>query len=304
MEKLAEKYGRENIASEAQRKLEDCVMNLVYGWAEKTKIKKVAFAGGAMLNVKLNQRIWNNRKDIITEQHIYPNPGDSGLAVGAALLQYNKFNNFVGFNLPDFYLGPSYADAEICNLLKSRKLKYQYVENPSRRAAELLADNKIIAWFQGRMETGPRALGNRSILMSPLKAENKDIINAQVKFREGFRPFCPSLLYEYRATYLKDYRDEFFMITSFDVAEDKKERIPAVVHVDGTMRPQMVKREINQLYWDLINEFGKITGEFIVLNTSFNIKGEPIINTPQEAIRCFYDGGLDALFLGSYLLQK
>jgi carbamoyltransferase len=154
------------------------------------------------------------------------------------------------------------------------------------------------------MECGPRALGNRSILMSPLKPENKDIINKWVKFREGFRPFCPSLTYESRHTYLKDCRDEFFMITSFDIQDNKRDAIPAVVHVDGTVRPQMVKKETNPRYWELINEFGKLTGESIVLNSSFNVMGEPIINHPKEAIKCFYDSGIDALFMGNYYLTK
>jgi carbamoyltransferase len=304
VEALIEKYGRENIAAEAQRKLEDTIMNLVFGWVKKTGIKKVAFAGGVMLNVKLNQRIWNNRETLIEEQHVYPNPGDSGLAVGAALLEYYKHNNFKGFAFNSLYLGPEYSNEEIENILKIRKCKYTYLDNPAKKAAELLADNKIIAWFQGRMESGPRALGNRSILMSPLKAENKDIINAWVKFREGFRPFCPSLIYEKREMYLQDYRDEFFMITSFDIKEEKRSCIPAVVHVDGTVRPQMVQKETNPLFWELINEFGKLTGEYIVLNSSFNVMGEPIVNNPKEAIKCFFDSGIDSLFIGNYHLSK
>jgi carbamoyltransferase len=304
VEALIKTYGRENIAAEAQRKLEETVMNLVFGWVKKTGIKKVAFAGGVMLNVKLNQRIWNNRGEHIDEQHVYPNPGDSGLAVGAALHQYYKHNKFKGFDFSSLYLEPDYSNEEIETILKIRKCKYTYLENPAKKAAELLAENKIIAWFQGRMESGPRALGNRSILMSPLKAENKDIINAWVKFREGFRPFCPSLLYEKRELYLQDYRDEFFMITSFDITEEKRDRIPAVVHVDGTVRPQMVKKETNPLFWDLINEFGKLTGEYIVLNSSFNVMGEPIVNNPKEAIKCFFDSGIDSLFVGNFHLWK
>jgi carbamoyltransferase len=302
---LIVKYGREHIAAEAQRKLEENVMNLVFGWIKKTGIKRVAFAGGVMLNVKLNQRLWNNRGDLIVEQHVYPNPGDSGLAVGAALLQYYKFNEFKGYeDFNHLYLGPEYSNEEIEKILKIRKLKYEYLENPSKKAAELLADNKIIAWFQGRMESGPRALGNRSILMSPLRAENKDIINAWVKFREGFRPFCPSLIYEKRHDYLEDFKDEFFMITSYDVTGRKRDKIPAVVHVDGTLRPQMVQKETNPRYWELINEFGNLTGEYIVLNSSYNVMGEPIINTPKEAIRGFFDSGIDALFLGNYYISK
>jgi carbamoyltransferase len=304
VEQLIEKYGRENIAAEAQRKLEETVMELVFGWIEETGVHNVAFAGGVMLNVKLNQRIWNNRGNLISEQHIYPNPGDSGLAVGAAFLAYYKYNEFKGYDLNNLYLGPEYTNEEIETILKIRKCKYIFVENPSKKAAELLAENKIIAWFQGRMESGPRALGNRSILMSPLKSENKDIINKWVKFREGFRPFCPSLIYEKRNEYLEDCRDEFFMITSFDIKEEKRDAIPAVVHVDGTVRPQMVQKETNPRYWELINEFGNLTGEHIILNSSFNVMGEPVINTPKEAIRCFFDSGIDALFMGNFYIEK
>lgn len=304
VEKLIEKYGREHIAAEAQRKLEECVSEWVFGWVDKERCKKTAFAGGVFLNVKLNQRIWNNRGSAIEGQHIFPNAGDSGLAVGSALYVYYQHHPFKGFTMDNLYWGPEFQNEEIHRILQDRHLGYEFVAEPSKRAAELLAQNKIIAWFQGRMESGPRALGNRSILMSPLKPENKDIINARVKFREAFRPFCPSLLWEKRDDYLQDVRDEFFMITSFDVTPEKRNKIPSVVHVDGTVRPQMVKKDVNPIYWDAINEFGKMTGEYILLNTSFNIKGEPIINTPNEAIRCFYDGGLDALFLGNYLLLK
>jgi carbamoyltransferase len=304
VESLIKQYGKENIAAEAQRKLEEIVTNFVFGWAKKTGIKKVCFAGGVMLNVKLNQRIWNKRNDIIEKQYVFPNPGDAGLAVGAALLKYYRHNEFNGNALETLFLGPEYSNDEIKEILNIRKLKYSYLDNPSKTAAELLAKNKIIAWFQGRMESGPRALGNRSILMSPLKPENKDIINSWVKFREGFRPFCPSLCYEKRNEYFSDYRDEFFMITSFDVKRNKLSKIPAVVHVDGTVRPQMVRKQDNNDYWQLINEFGKLTGEYIVLNTSFNIMGEPIVNNPKEAIRCFFDSGIDAIIMGNYFMSK
>jgi carbamoyltransferase len=297
-------YGKEHIAAEAQRKLEDNVMNLVFGWVKKTGVKKIACAGGVFLNVKLNQRIWNSRAGFIEECHVYPNPGDAGLAVGAALLEYYRHTTFRGSELNSLYLGPEYDNEAIGKLLKIRKIPYERVEHPAPMAAKYLAENKIVAWFQGRMEAGPRSLGNRSILMSPLRAENKDILNAWVKFREGFRPFCPSLLWEKKDEYLKDCKDEFFMITSFDVTPEKRSKIPAVVHVDGTVRPQMVKKEINPLYWELINEFGKLTGEYIILNTSFNVMGEPIINTPSEAIKCFFDSGMDAIFLGNYMLRK
>jgi carbamoyltransferase len=255
------------------------------------------------LNVKLNQRLWESGK--IDQHHIYPNPGDSGLAVGAALYACYATNpNAPTHAIEDLYWGPEYGEKEIEDTLKLRNLNYRRVEDVEAFAARQLADDKIVAWFQGRMESGPRALGNRSILMSANRAENKDIINARIKFREAFRPFCPSLLWEKRADYLEHVRDEFFMITSFTCCETKRKNVPAVVHADATLRPQTVKKEFNRRYWNLINEFGKITGESLLLNTSFNIMGEPIVNHPREAIRCFYDNGLDSLVLGNFVLEK
>ncbi|MGA1864512.1 MAG: carbamoyltransferase [bacterium] len=304
VEGLINKYGRENIAAEAQYKLEECMKEYIFGWARRQKCEKLAFSGGVFLNVKLNQRIWNERNELMKEQHIFPNCGDSGLAIGAALYVYYQHREFNGHPFNSLYLGPSFSNEEIEGIIQERGLSYRYMERPEIAAASLLAGDKIIGWFQGRMESGPRALGNRSILMSPLNAKNKDIINQRVKFREGFRPFCPSLLWEKAGDYLSDWRDEYFMITSFDITPEKREKVPAVVHVDGTLRPQLVRRETNPLYWSLINEFGRLTGESIILNTSFNIKGEPIIHHPREAIRCFFDTGLDALFLGNFLLEK
>ncbi len=140
--------------------------------------------------------------------------------------------------------------------------------------------------------------------MDPRKAENKDIINAKVKFREAFRPFCPSLLEEAREEYLKNSREEPFMITSFDVNDTERNRIVAVVHVDGTVRPQTLKKEVNPKYWDLIKKFGDITGVPVILNTSFNIRGEPIVCSPRDAIKCFYDTGMHFLAIGNFLVSK
>lgn len=303
IQELINKYGRENIASEAQRILEEQVAEIIYPWLKKENTNILSCAGGIFLNVKLNQKIWESGK--VKKQHIYPNAGDSGLAVGAALYAYyQKFPKTKINIIEDLYWGNEYSNQEIEEILKLRNLSYKYVENIEKYAARLLADNKIIAWFQGRMESGPRALGNRSILMSANKAENKDIINARVKFREAFRPFCPSILWEKKEEYMENARDEFFMITSFTCKENKRNKVPAVVHADNTMRPQTVKKEFNEKYWNLINEFGKITGEYLLLNTSFNIMGEPIINHPREAIRCFYDNGLDYLIMGNFVLKK
>lgn len=178
------------------------------------------------------------------------------------------------------------------------------VEDPAQGAAEALAQDRIVGWFQGRMESGPRALGARSILMSANNAENKDIINARVKFREAFRPFCPALLRERKDEYLEHARDEFFMITSFTCRPEKRDRVPPVVHADATLRPHTVNEQIHPRFWNLIKEFEARTGEALVLNTSSNIMGEPIVNHPREAIRCFFDNGLDVLVIGDFVLRK
>ena len=168
----------------------------------------------------------------------------------------------------------------------------------------MIADNAIIGWFQGRTELGPRALGNRSILADPRRADNRDRVNARIKFREEFRPFAPSVLAERAHEYFEGLGDSPFMLMICGVRPEKRSEIPAVVHVDGTARPQTVGAEGNPRYRALLEHFDKLTGVPVVLNTSFNVKGEPIVNTPVEAIRCFFSTGLDYLVLGNHLLWK
>ena len=300
---LVEKLGRENFAAEVQRAVEEQMGALILPAMARENVGHLCCAGGCFLNVKANQRLWYSGK--LTDQWVYPDPADAGLAVGAALAAYyERRPKEQNRRLQHLYWGPEFGDEAIEQILRDRGLVYTRPADLSGQVAGLLARNLVIGWFQGRMEAGPRALGNRSILMSPLHAENKDLINAKVKYREGFRPFCPSILAEMRDTYLRGARDEHFMISSFDVTPAKRDRIPAVVHVDGTVRPQLVKREVNPRYYDLIKAFGERTGEPVLLNTSFNVKGEPIVCNPREAIKCFFDTGLDALVLGSYLVTK
>ena len=283
--------------------LEEQVKNIVFPWMEREGTANLSASGGVMLNVKLNQRLWESGR--IARHHTYPNAGDSGLAAGAALYVYYSANPSAPIHaVEDLYWGPEYSDAEIEDALKLRRLEYRRVDNVAEYTAARLAEGKICAWFQGRMESGPRALGARSILMSTAKPENKDIINARVKFREAFRPFCPSLLWERKEEYLEKARDEFFMITSFTCKPAKRACVPAVVHADATLRPQTVKKEFAPRFWELLSGFEKLTGEGLLLNTSFNIMAEPIVNHPREAVRCFYDNGLDVLALGSFVLEK
>jgi len=303
LSKIAEKLGREDYSAEVQRVSEEQAEKLILPWLEKEKTRHFCAAGGFFLNVKFNQKLWYTGK--LDTHWTYPDPGDSGLAVGSALaIYYEAHPDQPAEKLQHMYYGPEFGMAEIESLLKERKLQYEKPANVSETAARYLSENKIIAWYQGRMEAGPRALGNRSILMSPLRAENKDLINACVKYREAFRPFAPAMLYESVDEYLVNAREEPYMITSFDVKPEKQDKIPAVVHVDGTSRPQTVRREVNSRYYDVIKAFGSMTGENVILNTSFNVKGEPIICNPREAIRCFFDTGLDILILGDFLLKK
>jgi carbamoyltransferase len=270
---------------------------------EREGTHALSCAGGVFLNVKVNQRIWESGK--VNRQHIFPNPGDGGLAAGAALHVYHQAHPRTPVAALDHvYLGPQYSNKAIAELLIARQLRVTQRDDVVEFAARRLAENQMVGWFQGRMESGPRALGNRSILMNPRRAENKELLNARVKYREAFRPYCPSLPAERAGDYLERGRPERFMITSFDVREEKRDAVPAVVHVDGTIRPQTVERNVNARYWHLIDAFATLTGEHTILNTSFNIKGEPIVCHPRQAIRAFYDTGLDCLIIGDHVLTK
>ena len=303
LSEVVSQMGSENFAAEVQQVAESQAMEIIIPWLKRERTRHLCCAGGFFLNVKVNQELWYTGE--LGTHWIYPNPGDSGLAAGAALYAYYASHpDQRSEKLRTMYYGPEYSDKEIRELLDERKLSYEHHEDIATITARHLAENRIVGWFRGRMESGPRALGNRSILMSPLRAEHKDLINACVKYREAFRPFCPSILHEYRDEYLVGSRDEPFMITSFDVKPEKATRIPAVVHVDGTARPQTVRREDNPVYYDTIKAFGDLTGEYVVLNTSFNVKGEPIICHPREAIKCFFDTGIDLLVLGNFVLRK
>ncbi len=300
---LVGRHGREHVAAEAQRLLEEQVGALVLPWLEREGTDQLAAAGGVFLNVKLNQSLWETGR--LRAQHAFPNAADSGLALGAALYALHELEpSAPNRRLASMRLGPSFEPGALRERLDLCGVGYREVDDPAEAAAARLADGAILGWFQGRMESGPRALGGRSILMSPVAPDAKEILNARVKFREAFRPFCPSMLAEARERYMPHSRSEPFMVTSFDVAPEQRNRIPAVVHVDGTARPQTVEREIDPLYADLIEQLGRATGEPVVLNTSFNVRGEPIVCEPTEAIRCFFSGGMDHLLLGPFLVSK
>jgi carbamoyltransferase len=240
-------------------------------------------------------------------EHIFIQPaaGDAGNALGATL---HVWHEILGqprqWRMEHAFFGPEFGEADFKEILTSRKLAFREVADPAAEAAALLARSKIVGWFQGRAEVGPRALGARSILADPRRAEMKDIVNAEVKHREGFRPFAPSVLDEKGSEYFDGYYPNPFMLLVLPIRKEKQAVIPAVTHVDGTGRLQSVDRQGNPFFHRLIEEFERRTGVPVVLNTSFNLRGEPIVHRPAEALTDYLNTGMDALFLGSYLVEK
>jgi carbamoyltransferase len=266
-----------------------------------TGSRNLCLAGGVALNSKANGLILRER--LVDRIFIQPAATDDGVAIGAALAAPVA----AGFRCGEMtraYLGSQSAPDEIEVLLRTYKLSYERLDDPAERAAKLLTEGKLIGWYQGREEFGPRALGNRSILADPRDVRNRDRVNSAVKFREDWRPFAPSVLEEAGASLFENYHTTPFMTLTFQVKPEKKAAIAAAVHVDGSARVQSVTRDQNERYYDLIKNFAAKTGVPAVLNTSFNLKGEPIVNSPFDAIRTFYTSGLDALFLDRYLINK
>ncbi len=300
---IAQQMGQKNFAAEVQRISEEVAMNFIMPWLQEKHCSKLICAGGCFLNVKLNQKLWTT--GLLEKHWVYPNAGDSGLPLGAALFIHHTMDPDTKIHiLPHLYHGPEFSNEEIKDILDARQLSYEHYNDIIPVTVDMLCANKVVGWFQGRMEAGPRALGNRSILMSPLREDNRDIINRKIKYRETFRPFCPSLLYEKAGEYFTNWRDAGYMTISFPTKPEARHRIPAVVHIDHTARPQFVQERVNPRYYRLIKLFGERTGESVLLNTSFNIKGEPIVCTPREALKCFFDTGMDALILGDFLVRK
>jgi carbamoyltransferase len=266
-----------------------------------TGSRNLCLAGGVALNSKANGLILSER--LVDRIFIQPAATDDGVAIGAALAAPVAAGFRCG-EMTKAYLGSQSAPQEIEAALRTYKLSYERLDDSAETAAELLTKGKLIGWYQGREEFGPRALGNRSILADPRDVRNRDRVNNAVKFREDWRPFAPSVLEEAGASLFESYHTTPFMTLTFQVRPEKKEAIAAAVHVDGSARVQSVTRDQNERYYDLIKNFAVRTGVPAVLNTSFNLKGEPIVNSPFDAIRTFYTSGLDGLFLDRWLIQK
>jgi carbamoyltransferase len=290
-----------NIAASGQKQLEIVTTQVVRSAIEATGCADVCLAGGVALNCKMNMEIAAERS--VGRLYVPPVPHDAGVALGAAMMKCAE----VGYKiwpLTHAYWGPEYSNDAVKETLDKIGARYERLDDPVDRCVSDLVDQKTVGWFQGRMEYGPRALGNRSILADPRSAGMKDRINLGIKYREEFRPFCPSVLFSRQNDYFEDAFDAPFMVVTFPVSDRVKQIIPAVVHVDGTARIQSVHPETNPLYSRLIGEFGKASSVPILINTSLNINEQPAVNSPLEALHTYFCSGLDVLFLGPYRLSK
>ncbi len=292
-----------DLARSLQVVLEETVLQLAEWLHEQTRADALCVAGGVGLNCVLNAYLRDHGP--FSQIWVQPAAGDAGTSLGAALwidAQESKRPER-RYTMDHAFLGPGFSDAEIEEFLRWAKLPYRRLDNLSEEVAELLVQDKVIGWFQHRMEFGPRALGARSILASPLHASMQSQLN-EIKDREDFRPVAPVVLEEEAAQWFKNASTSPFMLFVYDVLPDKAEVIPAVRHTDGTARIQTINRAQNPLYYDLLKAFERRTGVPVLVNTSFNTRGEPIVCTPRDAVECFWTSPLDALAIGSFLLEK
>lgn len=291
-----------DIAHSLQVILEETVLKNMKWLAEISGEKHLAMAGGVALNCVMNAKLRD--AGVFEQIWVQPAAGDAGTALGAALyLDHTLRSSSRHEALEHVFLGPAFSDAEIEAFLSWSKLTYEKLDNIANQVADLLAQGKVIGWFQGRMEFGPRALGARSILASPIDESMQTKLN-QIKDREDFRPVAPVVLEEEAANWFINGAKSPFMLFVYDVAPERARQIPAVRHIDGTARIQTINRQQNPLYYDLIKAFQQRTGVPVLVNTSFNTRSEPIVCTPRDAIESFWTSPLDALVIGSFLLRK
>lgn len=293
-----------DIACSAQKVLEDTAIYLVKQIKEMTGEENLCMAGGVAFNSVMNGRIFHETP--FKNFYVQAAAGDAGCSLGAA---YYVWHQILGkerkYVMNNAYWGPKFSNRECQTALDGADLKYESLpdENLLPRVAKMISEGAIVGWFNGRMEWGPRALGARSFLADPRRSDMREVLNDKVKLREWFRPLAPSMLEEYGKEIFGVEHHDPFMITVIQVAEEWKKKIPAVVHVDGSARPQMVNKDVNPRYWNLINEFRKLTGIPLLLNTSFNVQ-EPIVCTPQDAINTYRNANFDALVMENNLVVR
>jgi carbamoyltransferase len=294
----------EDIAASLQLRLEEVAFHILEELHARTGLTDLALAGGVALNSVMNGKVL--LKTPFRRVFVQPAAGDNGTALGVCYYIYHQLlNKPRSFVMEGAYTGPDFTDAEIRLLLDEAGVLYERYDDYelTRRAAQDIADGAVTGWFQGRMEFGPRALGNRSIVADPRRADMKKILNDRIKKREPFRPFAPSILEEHTAEYFEQDHPSPTMLMVYQVREEKRSIIPAVTHVDGSGRLQTVNRCTNLRYYQLISEFHKLTGVPVVLNTSFN-ENEPIVCTPQHALECYLKTRMDVLYVGNYAVRQ
>ncbi len=295
-------HNHKDVAASVQDRLENIGLHLVRILSDMAPSRNLCLAGGVALNMKMNGMLL--RSGLVENLFVQPVANDAGVAIGAALELSHRLGDGSDYVMDHAYLGPSFTNGEIRAELDRHGMTYEHHNKIAPAVADLVARGQIVGWFQGRMEAGPRALGNRSILADPRDASMKDKINERVKFREPFRPYCPSLLDEAKHDFLQDACSSPFMTIAFQVKPEVRHKIPAVVHVDDSVRPQTVTHKANPLFYELITVFGQTTGVPVVLNTSLNRAGEPICCNPKDALGTFLKTGLDAIAIGDYLVRK
>ena len=290
-----------DLASSAQRVAETIALHLAEALGCATASRDICLGGGVALNAVLNQKVLDSGR--FNQLFVGPAPNDAGSALGAALnVQRKVLGTVFRPRLRSAALGPQYTDAEIESCFRASGLAYKHCEDPAVLAASNLARGKIVGWFQGRMEFGPRALGNRSILAPPAPMSLRSKINDTIKFRHAFRPFGASVKNEAFSQFFDLAHESPFMMQVCQVKPVMRELLSAVTHVDGSCRPQTVAREDNPLFWQLLDHFERDYGLPIVLNTSFNLAGEPIVCSPLDAVSSFVAGGIDLLVAGSWVV--
>lgn len=296
-------YSKADISAGLQKVLEETVMEYVNNLSYKKM--KLCLAGGVFANVKLNQRLLELPQ--VENVYIYPNMGDGGLAAGSALYVYSQEAGLKPFQTDNVYYGPEFTEEEIKESIRKNNLKAVKYDNISEEIAELLVKGKVVARFNGKMEWGPRALGNRSILYQPTDDTVNDWLNKKLQ-RTEFMPFAPVSIKENALKCYKGYKEDHiaadFMTITYDCTDDMKQTQPAVVHVDGTARPQIITKKVNPSYYDIVETYYKLTGVPSLINTSFNMHEEPIVCSPSDAIRSFRQGHLDYLAIGDFLIKN
>lgn len=290
-----------DVAASAQLTLENVIIKTVTSFHKQTGLRKLCIAGGVALNCLVNQKLMN--LPFIDALYVCPASSDAGVSLGAAM--YAAVQN--GFRIEPYdnvFWGPGFNNDAVKETLDATGVRYTEV-TPDVTAANLVAQDKVVAWFQGRMEFGPRALGARSILANPCNSAMKDLLNKKIKFRESFRPFCPSVTEKFSTRYFKGKNPVSpYMTITYDVLPEKASLIPAVTHVNNTARIQTVNENQNALYFSMLNHFATISGHPVVVNTSFNTNNEPIVCSPSDALASFYKSGIDALIIGNFLIHK